>query len=520
VPFPTAYLPVRQLAIINEHVYHPCRPLLQSSGIIMALTHLPNELLVKIISHVLPEGFESAALTCRRVHAICLPFVERHNRLRSQFHDFDYREIKSDPSFTIRTTFDLIVRIAIEPIVARYVRNAHFRVDECFTSGRPREFNPDYSCGDAVPKLLAASPYLVEAGLDWQEYYNEIEKDLQASRYSQNAAAFLLTLLPNVKTLSLPHRWNPDPTTVKLIDVIVRKAKESHHHPFDTPSLAQTTEFSMKLHKRYDLGAASPFLALPRIQTFYAPICVTNNNVSHRSICPSIDRYGGFARTLRSVHLMYCSIDHVGIAELLNQTPNLRTLVYSHTTSSIDGFRYHKWDICKFVTAIERVAGSHLVELLVSIYTLRGSVAPGKASMRNFQRLQRLEFPLEIASCNMVAAATSVEGLQINQEVDLPEPFIFGDLVPASVSQLSLLSRGTNGHVEALERLFRGFVANKESQLPALGEIYLSCPVGADDAYKEQGANLVAYTKKVGVIMQLELRSSYDGVTWDEIPLP
>lgn len=484
----------------------------------MPLTHLPNELLVSIISHVLPEGFESAALTCRRLYAICLPFIERHNRLRSQFHNFDYREIKSDPSFTIRTTFDLIVRIAVEPVVARYVRNAHFKVDEFFTSSRPREFNPDYNCGDAVPKLLAASPYLVEAGLDWQEYYNEIQKDLQASRYSQNAAAFLLTLLPNVKTLSLSHRWSPVPTTVKLIDVIVRKAKESHHHPFDTPSLAQTTEFSMKLHKRYDLGAASPFLALPRIQTCYAPICVTNNNSGHRSICPSIDRYGGFARTLRSVHLMYCSIDDVGIAELLNQTPNLRTLMYSHTTRHYGGSPHDEWDICKFVTAIERVAESHLVELLVSIHTLRGSVAPGKASMRNFQRLQRLEFPLEIASCNMIAATSSVGGLQTDQEVDSTEPFIFGDLVPASVSQLSLLSRGTNGHVKALERLFRGFVANKRSQLPVLGEIHLSCPVGADDAYKEQGARLVADTEKVGINMQLELRSSYDGLTWDERP--
>lgn len=94
----------------------------------MALTRLPTELLDDIISYVLPEGFESLALTCQKTFALCTPFVEHHNKLRSHFQDFTYYNRLDDPSYTIKTAFDLITRIAVEPVVARYFRHADFKV--------------------------------------------------------------------------------------------------------------------------------------------------------------------------------------------------------------------------------------------------------------------------------------------------------------------------------------------------------------------------------------------------------
>lgn len=98
----------------------------------------------------------------------------------------------------------------------------------------------DLECGGAVVRLLAHSPDLAEAGLDWEEYYAKIEEDLEASRYSQYAAAFLLTVLPNVETLTLPKCWKPLEATDKLINVVVRKVRlfalskklESVRNPF------------------------------------------------------------------------------------------------------------------------------------------------------------------------------------------------------------------------------------------------------------------------------------------------
>ena len=286
-----------------------------------------------IITHVLPEGFESMALTCRRIYALCTPLIERHNRLRSQFQTFTYYEKMADPSFTIRTAFDLIIRIAVEPVVARYVRDADFKVDN--THGRPREFVTDAHCRRDVARLFADSPYLEQAGLDWKEYYDEIEEDLKVARYSQHAAAFLLTLLPNVEMLTLPKLWKPLDATEKLIDAVVRKAKQSYL-PCDRPSLAQITRFepcgSLVPQPRFDLDWASPFLALPHMQSFRGSSCVVIDDC-HKSIA-SKDPYHGFGETLVAVSFMGCCIDEVGITDFLKHTIRLRTLRYSHSTST------------------------------------------------------------------------------------------------------------------------------------------------------------------------------------------
>ena len=298
----------------------------------MALTHLPTELLDKILEQTLPEGFESVALTCRDIYQLCKPFIKHHNTLRSQFRKFTYYEKMADPSFTIRTAIGFIRRIAVEPVVARYIRHADFEVD---TRSKPHEFLPSVNSKEAIVRLLADSSYLEQAGLDWKEYYAKIEEDLKAPRYSQHAAAFLLTLLPNVEKLTLPRLLKPNDATDKLIEAVVLKAKQSHL-PYDKPSLAQITKFgssvSLVLHARFDLDWAIPFLALPRIRSFRGPRCVTPDD-GYKSII-SKDPYHGVGETLEAVHLVSCCINEVGIADFLRHTTRLRTLRYSHSTRS------------------------------------------------------------------------------------------------------------------------------------------------------------------------------------------
>ncbi|KAL8830824.1 MAG: hypothetical protein Q9191_001222 [Dirinaria sp. TL-2023a] len=438
----------------------------------------------------------------------------------------------SDASFTIRTAFDMITRIAVEPIVARYVRYADFKVDSFFTRHRPRECCPDVHCGGAVVKLFADSPYLEQAGLDWQEYYAKIEEDLQGARYSQHAAAFLLTLLPNLKTLNLPQRWKPLSSTDKLVDTVVRKARQSQLLLHNTPSLAQTTRFepstSLGSEAGFDMAWASPFLALPLMWSFHGLSCIALDDGGHESTYTPKDLYGGpFGEVLEEVRLGHSCIDEVGIASFLKHMKRLRTLLYSHSTKGNGGTHNGDWDICKFLSAIEHEAGSHLEVLSVSIRDLRGSVTPGRVSMRSFQRLRKLELPLEAAMCNITAASASraatttgnspVVGDSSTEHhyMNSDEPFI-RDLVPASVSQLSLISAGTDDHATVLELMFRGFVSTKQSTLSALEQIHLVCPADADDAYKEQCASLHADTEKAGVVVHLYPCPDFVTAVWDE----
>lgn len=145
----------------------------------MELMHLPNDLLEHIVGYTLPEGLESFALTCKRFHALCTAFLAYHNRLRWHFQKFHYYKTKEGVKSrlailqipnAISSAFNLITRIAVEPVVARYIQEADFVKDSEISIGKPRHFVTDGSHDEAMMRLLAGSPYLKQAGLDWREY--------------------------------------------------------------------------------------------------------------------------------------------------------------------------------------------------------------------------------------------------------------------------------------------------------------------------------------------------------------
>ena len=511
----------------------------------MALSLMPNEILSSIVIYAIPEGFESLALACKKFHLLCTPFLSRHNLLRSHFHNFTYCEKIHDPTFLIRTAFDLIARIAVEPIVARYISNADFSKDSFYMKGRPREFNPDIrpenfnidtqlGCSASVQDLLASSPYFKVAGLDWNEYWTAIDEDLESRGYSQHAAAFLLTLLPNTKTLSLPRRWKALDATDKLVDTIVNEARQPHL-PVHKPSLALVTSlrpsYSYGLTERMDLGLAAPFLALPSLRSFHGLSCVATNSSSspdHNHTALSKEPYHPTFRseTIEAVHLDASCIDACGIATFLAQMPNLRSLRYSHSTKEGTD---EGWDICAFIMAISHAVGPHLEELCISIRELRGPIAPGKVSMRDdFQRLRKLRLPLEVAVCNTATYAagtsSSVAGLMKDLRLDEDEdddtttPILLAALVPPTVTQLYIVSSGLDAHAPALETMFRGFAAaNKAQMVPKLEDVHLSCPVSpsAGDRYKEVCEKVREECKQAGVVCTLKKWETPDRYTWN-----
>ena len=230
--------------------------------------------------------------------------------------------------------------------------------------------------------------------------------------------------------------------------------------------------------------------------------CVASD-ASLKSIPPkALDH--GIGETLEVVHFVCCSIDEVAIADFLRHALRLRTFMYSHSTKDHGGPR--DWDLCKFVTAVEREVGSHLAELSITIHELHGSIKPGKTSMRGYQRLRQPEFPIEIAICNITAAACHA--------LENKEPSIL-DLIPASVSRLAIDSQGTDHHGQALDVIFRGFAAEKASQLPALKDIHLVSPTTTDEAYMHRCTRLLAEMKQVGVNLHLEPWSAAASMAWD-----
>lgn len=467
----------------------------------MAFGHLPNELLENIIMHTLPEGFESLALTSKHIYTLCAPFIEHHNKLCFHFQNFSYYKtdqvvksglhlVADTPAYTACSAFNLIALIAVEPVIAHYIQEADFENDSLFTQGKDREIATNVNHDGAVIELLSNSSYLKEAGLDWRTYWTTIEKDLDTGCYSQHAAAFALTLLPNAKKFSLPRWWRPIAAADKLLDAVIHKARQPCL-PYDRPSIAQVSEFEASIRRaselRFNIFWAIPFLALPHVQYFCGLNCVGMDG--HRSI---ISKFldSGFEAAIEVVDISHASVDGAAIADFLKNTPHLKILMYSHKAGGNAGFQ--DWDLCQFIMAIENEVGSHLKELSISISELHGSIVPGKISMCGFQNLQKLELPLEAAMCNLTSAASTSHEL------------LLSDLIPASVSKLSLVSHGKNHHEKALDALFCDLAARKDDQVPALEKIYLSCPRDADSLYKEQCEKLAAETEKAGILLCLK----------------
>ena len=469
----------------------------------MALTRVPTELLDDIVSYTLPESFESMALTCKKIHDRCAPFIEQHNKLRARFRDFKYYV---EPRDSLVAASDLITLIATEPIVAGYIRIANFEYDSKFLThalarGQRPKSVPSSNCGGPIVELFARSVSLRRAGLDWKEYYATFEEDVRETRYSQHGTAFLLTLLPNTEELVIPKSWKLNAATSKLLDALVKEGKQSTHL-FPSPGLASVTRVqgskSVSDRDRMDLSWVSPFLALPHIASFRGPSCVASSGY------PMSLAFQGLytAETLRATHLSSCCIDDVGIANFLKHTPNLKTLTYSHCTK-ID-YPMQDWDMCKFVNAVSREAGSYLVELSIAIGDLHGPIVPGKASLRGFQKLEKLEYPLELVMCNINASGTAGHvSTSINRFLHgSTDPFV-RDLIPSSVAQLSLEARGATSHGKALNVLFRRIGALRRAQLPALQEIEIGCPTSADSAYKQQCNNIVSEARGEHVAVHL-----------------
>ncbi|KAK2760242.1 hypothetical protein FQN54_002309 [Arachnomyces sp. PD_36] len=463
----------------------------------MSLTALPTELLDEIILRSLPESFENLALTCKGIYELCTPFIEHHNTLRAEFQNFNYSGRATHPSpNALKTAWDLIVRIAIEPDVARYIQELDLMIDGHPYRGGLSGMLPhatDPNCGEAVSKLLASSRHLQQVGVDWEEFYAEVEEDLEERRYSQSASAFLLTLLPNVKTLKLPRLWKMNNLTHRLLGSIIRDAKQSRLYGTSLSQVTRVESYkSLYGNDKLHLDQVVPFLALPRVRSFYGPSIVAMGDAP--MTFPLEESYRSYGANLEVVRLKSSCMDHTTIADFLKHTPRLKTLRYSHSTKGDP----RDWDICKFITAIEREAGNQLEELCVSIFELRGSILPGKASMCNFRRLRKLEFPLEIAMCNI---ASSMPTDPIPEHTEL----LMSELVPPSVSELSLISEGKNGHEKAVEAMFRHFASKKDLHFPALRTIHLTCPdyPSTDEVYKEQCEKLVVETQKAGVDLDL-----------------
>ncbi|KAH7304318.1 hypothetical protein B0I35DRAFT_465302 [Stachybotrys elegans] len=425
------------------------------------LADLPVEVVTRIITHALPEGFESLALSCKDIYRLCTPYIARHNLLRKQFDWVAYcpnpSAVRNDPLWRpLHNAFGLLERIADEPNVACYIRQAEFTWDS-FKPGITMPPNvPDIDDGGPVLELLADSAFLRRAGLDYRDFYSRIAQDL-------------------------PWFWEPAEVSDKLLNIIAADAR----HPLRSPaSLANLTRLDVDMHppreliKGVDFVKLWPLLTLPEMRTFRVERLVASG-LPGRQVPP------GLGERLQHAYMLYSYVDQSIMAQLLRASVQLETLAYSHCALPDDTMSV-PWDFGSFLHMLECETGSHLQRLYVEGHC---PLAPDAFSIRRFRQLRKLILPLEFFKCSMSYAAQkmgkSLAGLTKNDIHKLG--LQLGNFIPASVTEVTLLSPGHDSHVKVLEVLFYEFAALRATLLPALKRIVLECVIyessGPEAAY-------------------------------------
>jgi hypothetical protein len=263
----------------------------------------------------------------------------------------------------------LLQRIAEEPIIAQYIEYADLKLDAI--SNIDQDLRRQIWNLPELERLVNGSNYLTDASLDSSKWLENMVGGgiIGISLY---ASVLLLTLLPNVRELSLPELWKhfPAPDNVEqkdlwtLMDMIQQKAAGSHCAFAALSKLATINPSTgMGYDNRHALQTFTPFLALDSLRTFRAGSCIALDDGD--TGIPFDIRYDSFGSNIECIELAGCCINATKLIKCISHTRKLKSLKIGQQTKWQGcGFQ---WDAGAFTAAIEQELCDTLEELSLSI---------------------------------------------------------------------------------------------------------------------------------------------------------
>ena len=369
----------------------------------MTMLQLPHELLDIIVLELFPDCFDSLLLTCRRLHAVCEPHLQRYSAIRSRFQNFAYD--KSPDGSGIHCSCQLLSYIAQRPYISRWILHADFSDDPSWETVRYLPASVT-RLDDAVLALYKRSPCFQAANASQDEFRKEysttVDFRLRSGKYPNYfmyfAPTMLLTQLPNVRSMVLPRDQRPTKISKRVAEEIVDRAQATEAVGHGA-SLARLTKLQTDRHdKTWNDWRGSKLQYLPRLKqivvdgsSWWLGAGIQPSNTlsslslrdSHGNLfVPSHDRehQNAYPRCVENA---------------LGPWVNLKTLRYSR--SGLDTL----FDMDRILSVIQDFVGEHLEELALSLNLNKCFPAVCRSSLRRFRKLRRLEIGLEVALCNV-----------------------------------------------------------------------------------------------------------------------
>lgn len=401
----------------------------------MPLLNLPVELLRIIVIYTIPEGIESASLSCKTLHKVTEEHLPEHNRFRR------FRHVKWDRPSTagasrplstsdnIETSSELLVKIVDNPVIARYVEVADFGYKLGDNRSERRELINDNR--DRIMKFMHGCRVIRETEIDPIQLLNQARLDPNSNRPMHGITAFLLALLPNIRDLTIGHQFvitmGQTESQVANIRRILTWIMKNANDPSNLGGtglanleiLRQSPGHNVSRPIRLDIHG--PLLSLPKLKTLHTSLKLLCDSDAANSRPFQLDMlqrdYKMFGQSLETIHLQSCCVNFVELSTLLSQCPNLRKFCF-RKWQKISGCR-DEYDLGHLVQYIESITYKQLEELSLRIGYRYPEIVNGIPSFRKFRKLKKVELDMRYLD----SPKTSVETMtpeKLPPEIPIP----------------------------------------------------------------------------------------------------
>ncbi|KAF2497088.1 hypothetical protein BU16DRAFT_507952 [Lophium mytilinum] len=452
----------------------------------MGLLDLPAEILTEIINHTVPSGIEALSLCCKGLYAHASKQIQQHNALKQQWNYTSHTGIRRGD--TLRMLYDIFR----DPRAAQYIeslnlwdrrslREASEHSRQASTDGFD-DFRANREAMKGIKRMVMELECLQKAGVDAEEWWDKImNENKDVDREVPYTVVTLLSLLPNLKTLRLPHAWHDarTPDDVEdddkilglVLDAIVDSSNNGKDRDRPLKKLETILPFMWEgYEERGGLQGVESFLHLKSIRELYAVSCIAVDD--HYTGIPFHWRFPTLMSSITRIELAYCCIDADGISGLLSYTPNLKVFKYAHQTKW-HGCQ-HDWNPGAFTAAVAKHCGRTITELAITIDELFGDICNGTSSFHAFPDLQKLEVDLRIFCGPPVESgqergmlAKIPEGETPWTEDDIP---CVGSMLPGSIIELQMNMEDPEDET-VLRLLFKDIKEQRRKRLTLLEKV-------------------------------------------------
>ena len=432
----------------------------------MSLLGLPTELLDYIVELTLANGrcggFQGIVRSCKTLYKVGESHAPRYKEL-CQWQNL---RIGTSPNTTWPSVLQAVIT---EPILGAYVETLN--LTECDSQCEWSEEMVDLLMGNDREKfrqLLINSPWLALAGVnveDWETIMLMNGPDSSVDGIYRTV--FLLTLLPQLKTLTLPSRWSlvtkEGEDCMKVLNVLLENA----HNPSSRPSLPlghlerlfSVEPIEYDTYPRGGFAVVEPFMIMPSLKELWVSNLIAVDD-GHTGI-PFAWTSPNHLSNLQRVHLQGCCVDAGGIDELLSRMPSLQSLRHSHATK-YHGCE-HDWNAGAFVAAVAENSSETLVEFALTLNLLPGDIEQGITSLKAFKSLRKIEIDWNYFAAPPVDSDMSNGmGADAHSWTLAQMPSLL-DILPAGIEHVSLVCNKQIDNVEPLRSLFRDAICLPQS---------------------------------------------------------